>query len=328
MAREKDYAPPEVRPILVIDASQYDQIQFMIGARFTMYDLVGFGSEWRTDAILGSEHALISELYKPWGARLQWFVAPKVFFENAQQNFFSQGNLLAEYRNRQAGGSFDFGFVRTRQNEWRLGYRAAYQKLYPTVGELAYGTLAGRVGTTSLRFQHDGRNDPVIPTQGTDVLFNTSWYDANPGAHSGFPLSALRTTRFFPVKKASSIYFNGVGGTTFTYHKTGFPPFDVGGGPDLWAYGKNEFQTNQYFLFKGGYIHPLWDLPPLIGDRVYVVAGAEAGKLYDLPPGESTLPGDFTASFVMNTIFGPIQFGGAAGATGHYKFFYSIGRVF
>ena len=69
-------------------------------------------------------------------------------------------------------------------------------------------------------------------------------------------------------------------------------------------------------------------MPPLLGKRIYAVAMAEGGKFYDLPPGESTLPVDFGVSLVMNTIFGPVQIGGAAGATGHYKFFYQVGRVF
>ena len=61
---------------------------------------------------------------------------------------------------------------------------------------------------------------------------------------------------------------------------------------------------------------------------MYAVIAAEGGKLYDLPPGTSTLPGDFTAGIIMNTIFGPVQIGGAFGATGHYKFFYQLGKVF
>jgi NTE family protein len=58
------------------------------------------------------------------------------------------------------------------------------------------------------------------------------------------------------------------------------------------------------------------------------VAAVEGGKVYDVPPGQSTLPMDISVSLVMNTIFGPVQIGGAAGATGHYKFFYQLGRVF
>jgi hypothetical protein len=61
---------------------------------------------------------------------------------------------------------------------------------------------------------------------------------------------------------------------------------------------------------------------------MYAVFAAEGAKLYDLPPGTSTLPGDVSVGLVMNTIFGPVAFGGAFGATGHYKFFYQLGRVF
>jgi NTE family protein len=161
-----------------------------------------------------------------------------------------------------------------------------------------------------------------------DLFFRSSWYDANPGAHSGFSLAETQITKFIPVKTNFSFFGTASGGTTFTYHQTGFPPFALGGGPDFYAYGKNEFLTNQYFLFKAGYIHPLWHLPPLVGKQIYVVAAAEGGKLYDLPPHTSTLPGNFTAGIVMNTIFGPFEIGGAAGATGHYKFFYQLGRVF
>lgn len=328
IAREKEWSPPEVRPLIVIDGSEYDQIQFMLGARITFYDLGGFGSEWRNDLILGSEHGIQSEFYKPFGKKLHWFIAPRGYGFNAQQSYYEGGTLLAEYRNKEGGGNFDFGFVPSRNAEWRIGYRGAYQRLYPTIGTLPVGTVEGRVGESYLKFQLDGRNSPVIPTSGTDVLFTSSWFDANPGAPTGFPVDNIRIMRFNPVQKGSSIFFTGAGGTTFTYHKVGFPPFKLGGGPDFYAYGRNEFLTDQYFLFKGGYIHPLWPLPPLVGDRMYAVAAVEGGKMYDLPPGTSTVPGDVTVGLVMNTIFGPVEIGGAFGATGHYKFFYQLGRVF
>jgi NTE family protein len=327
IAREKEYSPPEVRPLIIIDGGQFNDVQFKVGARITFFDVGGFGSEWRNDVIVGSEHELMSEFYRPFGKKLRWFIAPQGFIDNTQQNFFRQGDLLAQYRNRQAGGAFDFGVVPTRDSQLRIGYRAANQKIYPTIDALSYGTLEGRVGTTSLRYQLDRRNDPIIPTAGMDAFFRSSWFDANPGATSGFALSELRMTKYIPVK-TSSFFLTGAGGTTFTYHKTGFPPFELGGGPDFVAYGKNEFLTNQYFLSKGGYIHPIWELPPLLGKEIYAVAAAEGGKLYDLPPHESTLPADFSVSLVINTIFGPVQIGGGAGATGHYKFFYQLGRVF
>ena len=75
-------------------------------------------------------------------------------------------------------------------------------------------------------------------------------------------------------------------------------------------------------------MHSLFALPALVGKDVYAMALVEGGKLYDLSPGTSTLPADMALGFVVNTLFGPIQIGGGIGATGHYKFFYTIGRSF
>jgi NTE family protein len=327
-AREKEYSPPFVRPLIVIDGSQYDQVQFLVGARITFMDLGGFGSEWRNDVRLGSEYGVRSEFYRPFGEKQRWFVAPQGFAFDTRQNFYNESVLIAEYRNREAGGAFDFGYTPSRSSQMRIGYEGAYQKLNPTVGDLSYGSLSGRVGTTSFRYRLDARNDPVIPTQGADASFRFAWDDSNPGATEGFPVSDTRLTGFKPLSDKSSIFGSGTGGTTFTYHKTGFPPFQLGGGPDLLAYGKNEFITNQYFLFKAGYMRKLLSLPPIVGDRIYMVGQYEGGKVYGLPSNISSLPTDFSVSIVMNTIFGPIHIGGAYGATGHIKFFYELGRVF
>ena len=161
-----------------------------------------------------------------------------------------------------------------------------------------------------------------------DLRFRSEWYDSNPGATSGFPLTELQFTAFKTLNEPSSVFFSANGGTTFTYHHTGVPPFSLGGSHNLPAYGTNEFFTNQYFLFKAGYIRKLWELPPLVGSNIYAVGTYEAGKLYDLAPDVSSLPTDFSAALVFNTIFGPVTIGGAYGATGHHKFFYKVGRVF
>jgi NTE family protein len=327
IAREKEWGPPDIRPLIAIDGGQYDLVQFRFGGRITFFDVGSFGAEWRNDVIFGSEHKIASEYYRPFGKSLRWFVAPQGFVDNNSQDFFYKGDLLAQYRNRQAGGAFDFGYQPSRTSEMRLGYLAAQQKIYPQAGALSIGTLEGRIGNTSLRFHLDRRNEAIIPTDGGEASFRSSWFDSNPGAPSGFALSELRMTKFIPVG-TPSIFVSADGGTTYTYHKTGFPPFLLGGGPDLVAYGKNEFLTNQYYLFKGGYIQPLWEMPPLIGKRIYAVAAVEGGKVFDLPPSQSTVPGDISLSLIMNTIFGPVSIGGAAGATGHYKFFYQVGRVF
>jgi NTE family protein len=327
VADEKEYGPPIIDPLLVIDGSEYGQVQFLLGARITFLDVGSFGSEWRNDIKVGSEYGVRSEYYRPFGQKLRWFVAPRVFAGNSQEDFYSHETLIAEYRDRQAGGAFDIGHRFGRTSELRVGYYAAEQKFSPSVGSAPFGTLQGRIGTTSLRFNRIGRDNPIIPTRGFDLHLRAEWSDSNPGAKEGFALAETQMTFFKPVSATSSVFFTADGGTTFTYHQTGLPPFSLGGSQNLVAYGANEFLTDQYFLFKGGYIRRLWHLPPLLGDKIYVLGTYEIAKIYDLKT-VSSVPTDVAGALVVNTIFGPVVVGTAFGATGHYKFFYRVGRVF
>ncbi|HXW90729.1 MAG TPA: patatin-like phospholipase family protein [Terriglobales bacterium] len=327
VADEKEYGPPLVRPLVVIDGTEYERVQFILGARLTFLDVGAFGSEWRNDVTLGSEYAVKSEFFRPFGEQLQWFVAPRAFAENDQDDFYMRETLIAEYRDRQAGAAFDVGRLFGRTSKLRIGYQAGEQRYSPSVGSAIFGTLQGRTGTTSLRFNRIGTDDPIIPSRGFDLHFRTEWNGASPGAKAGFPLAETQMTAFQPLNFASSVFFSAAGGTTFTYHPTGIPPFSLGGSRNLVAYGTNEFLTDQYFLFKTGYIRKLWHLPPLLGDKIYALGTYELGKVYDLPKVPS-LPTDAACALVINTIFGPVVVGGAFGATGHYKFFYRVGRVF
>jgi NTE family protein len=140
-------------------------------------------------------------------------------------------------------------------------------------------------------------------------------------------VSEIQTTLFKPVSKPASVFLGADGGTTFTYHQTGVPPFSLGGNQNFVAYGSNELRTDQYFLFKAGYIRQLLALPPILGGNLYFVGAFEAGKIYGVK-NVSSLPTDGYAGLIVNTIFGPVLIGGAYGATGHQKVFFRLGRVF
>ena len=96
------------------------------------------------------------------------------------------------------------------------------------------------------------------------------------------------------------------------------------------AFGENELLTNQYFLFQTGYIRTLKQLPPLLGSTIDFLGMFEVGKTYPLPfgPKPPYLPGDVAGALVVNTLFGPVEVGGAVGNYGHGKFFFQLGRIF
>ena len=327
-ADEKQYGPPFVLPLIVIDGSQYNDVRFTMGARITFLDVAGFRSEWRNDIRIGFDNGLRSEYYHPFTASSHWFVAPQGFADSTAFDIYSKSELLAEYRHRQAGGGVDLGYQLDRSSEIRFGYETSTQRYSPHVGNpTLLPTVNGRQGISSIRYSHIGVDRPVVPRSGLEASFRSAWYDTSPAATSGFPLSELHIAAFKPISIPSSIFLTAAGGTTYNYSHTGIPPFTLGGVRNLAAYGTNEFLTNQYFLFRTGYIRQLAQLPPFLGRDVDLIGAYEVGKAYGVR-NASHLPMDGVAGIVINTIFGPVLVGGAYGDTGHQKFFFSLGRIF
>jgi NTE family protein len=151
--------------------------------------------------------------------------------------------------------------------------------------------------------------------------------DTSPGATSAFPVLDTRLEYFQPVSHAASFFLTSDGGSTFGFRNTGLPQFFLGGPSRLGAYGVNELFGNQYYLFRGGYLHELATLPPFVGKRVYFVGTYEAGKVYGAA-NESKFPNDFVAGVLAETSLGPFFVGGSVGDNSHHKWFFQLGRVF
>lgn len=327
---EKPYSPPVVRPLIVIDGSDYNNVFFSLGARITFFNFGGYRRELRNDVILGSQYGVTSEYYRPFTPTSRWFVAPRAGFNSNQYPLFSGDTLLALYRNREALGGLDFGYAFGRTGELRLGYEGGYRKLKPQIGDAPeLPTASGVTGDFRLQYTLNTLDSPVIPRSGNFLKFYTKYYHVNPAAPHGFPLSELQFENFFRISKPSSMFLNAFGGSSYGF-KTGIPAFGLGGVTRFIAFGTNELLTNQYFLFQAGYIRTLKNLPPLLGSTIDFLGIFEVGKTYQLPSGPKPpyLPGDVAGALVVNTLFGPIEVGGAVGNYGHAKFFFQLGRIF
>lgn len=330
-AQEKEYGPPLVRPVIIIDGSQYDNPTFSIGARITFLDVGSFRSEWRNDFVFGSTYGLRSEFYHPFTPFSNWFIAPRIYAAGDNFNVYAKGNFLASYKQRIGGGAADVGYQFGNWGELRFGYNAGYEHFKPQIGNVAaLPTVSGRVGLTRGKFSLDMLDDPVIPRKGNGLVISSGWQDANPGALNGFPISEAGSLNFWKINAPTSLYLNAYGGTTYTSHHVGIPPFSLGGTQRLAAYSLNELLTDQYYLFQAGYLRELKKLPPLLGSAIYLDTKYEIGKAFNLP-GVAPYPQyeqDVVGEIVMNTLFGPVMFGGAIGNHDHQKVFFRIGRLF
>jgi NTE family protein len=326
----KPYAPPTVRPILLIDGSDYNNVLFSMGARITFLDFGSYRSELRSDVIIGSQYALDSEYYHPFTPTSNWFVAPRGAGNSVQSYVFNGDTQIATYRTRQVLGGVDVGYGFGTTGELRLGYEGGYEKLSPQIGNSSVlPTVTGGTGDVRLQFQLNTLDNPVIPRSGQSLLLYTKGYNVNPAAPGPFPLSEVQSQSFFRLSEPSSVFFGASGGSSYGY-KAGIPAFSLGGSQRLVAWNTNELYTNQYFLGQLGYIRELTKLPPLLGSNIEFIGLAEVGKTYKLAlgPKPPNLPLDGAAGIIVNTIFGPVELAGAIGDYGRGRFFFRIGRIF
>jgi NTE family protein len=340
-ADEKTYAPPIVRPQITLDGSQYNNVLFSLGARITFLNVRGYGNELRNDVIVGSQYGLHTEFYRPLHVGSDWFVAPQVILNTNEFNAYtSSGSLGSIYRVRQAGGGGDLGYILGRTGEIRVGYVTEYLRYSLQVGEATEPTVSGREGFARFQYNLLHVDDPVVPTTGQIATFRTQWFDSYPSPSklitvSPFPLTEGKLSQFVPVTGRTTLIFGGGGGTVYTTDKNniGLPVFSLGGPTTFAAYGTNEILTDQYFLGQLGVLRELKELPPLLGNKLYLQARFDIGRFQQVgndlgTPNQYRVPGDLAAGLLVNTIFGPIIAGGAVGDAGHHRFFFSLGRVF
>lgn len=325
---EKEYAPPTVNPLLLIDGTNYQKALFSVGARFTFPDVGGVGSEWRTDVIAGSQYGVRSEYYHPFSPLSHWFIAPRGGAESLPFDLYADQRPIAEYRERRLYGGADVGYDFGKSSELRFGYEAGRIHLSRQIGSPSLGNLAGRTGVTTLRYRLERLDDPVIPRSGVRFETRAQWVDANPGATHGFPVYEGGFGGFQRISRKGSLFVIASGGTTFGRPNDGLPAFSLGGPLRLSAYGSNELLNNQYLLLQPGYIRRIKQLSPLVGKATYLFTSYEYGRAYDTLLGNDRSAHDFNAGILVETLFGPIVFGGSVGDANHRKFYFKVGRFF
>src|SRR5205809_1336145 len=324
---EKNDAPPMFQPAFEVDGSQSGNVDFTMGTRFTFMDIAGFRSEWRTDLLIGNTYGIQTELYRPITAVSRWFFAPHADASDTTFQIYAKNDPLADYRIYRINIGGDVGYSFGRFSELRVGYQVGSLNTKLRLGAQEIPSVAGRVGQTRLRYLLDHTDDPVIPRRGFSAETNFRWFDQSPGANGAFPSMDLKLGFFQPIARSASLFLQSEGGTTFGTTSTGVPQFFFGGPVRLSAYGQNEFQGNQYYLFRAGFLRDLLILPPFLGKKVYAVGAYEIGKMYGLTTG-SDLPDDVAAGFLAETALGPFFIGGSVGDSGHRKWFFQLGRVF
>jgi NTE family protein len=325
---EKSYAPPLLQFASEVDGSETADVSFTQAARLTLMDVAGYRSEWRTDLLFGNTYGISSELYKPLTSFSNFFIAPRISENYTQFKIYRRYDPLVDYGRNVANVGLDIGYGFNRFSEIRFGYEVGALDERLRLGVPQFPSISGRTGDAKLHFLVDHGDDPIVPRRGYTAETTFRWYDTSPGAPQGFPTMEAQVQFFQPIATPASIFITAQGGTTFGSSEVGpIPQFFLGGPLRLAAYGTNELFGNQYYLFRIGYLHDLFTLPPFLGKKIYAIGSYEFAKMYGFHA-ESGFPNDVNVGVLAETAFGPLVIGGSYGDSGHRKLYFQLGRVF
>jgi NTE family protein len=138
----------------------------------------------------------------------------------------------------------------------------------------------------------------------------------------------ITTEHFIPSGTRGILFATASGGTSFGASNLGLAGFSLGGPLRLTAYDRGELLGDDYFLGQAGYLVRLSHLNPIFGDAIYAGGFYEVGKINGGNAGTPSVPNDGTAIVVLKTLVGPVYGGGSIGGSGHYKWYFGLGRIF
>ena len=152
---------------------------FNVLGRLTRTGLNSRGAEWRTDFLLGTDLSLYSEYYQPFGARLEYFVAPHLDLQQSNQNVFVNKQSTAQMRVASTEAGIDFG------------------KELGSVGEIRLGVYSGR-GESRIKI-----GDPAIPDDEFDTGGIFAGLQVDTFDDSRFPRTGSRAALRWDVSRES-----------------------------------------------------------------------------------------------------------------------------
>ena len=331
-AHDKTYGPPFVDLAVNVNGSGVAAFDFSAGARVTFMDVRHHGGEWRNDLLLGSSNLFATEFYQPI-AGTGFFVAPFAFASKTARNAFTGQQRVAIFGDERAGGGMDIGYNTGRRSEMRLGYQIFSGRLAPLVGSAGLPTASGSTGEFRLRYVWDGQDSPAVPSRGLRITTSLTRVLQSPRLVHPLDQAELQTSTFIPLGgknsavSRTSLFITASGGTTFQGVAGPLQVFTLGGPFRLGAYLPEEFLGNHYAFAAVGFRRELFQLPPIVGKKIYWGGWYESGTAFNRP-GPIVVRGSLNLGVIADTILGPILLGGSISPTGKARANFSVGRLF
>lgn len=295
--------------------------------RLTKAGINSRGAEWRTDFQLGTDLALLSEFYQPFGKGLKYFVAPRIDLQQSNQNIFFDDQPVAEFRTTASEFGIDLGAELGNVGEARVGVYSGSGAARIKLGDPAVVDNHFDTGGIFAQLRFDSLDDSRFPRTGVKADFKWDMSRRSLGADVNFEIFAADYLSAWSRGK-STLQLGLSYATTFDaadqiqeyfplggfLHLSGFAPGQVTG-PHA-ALGRLV-----YYRLVSDYTGGLFEVP------IYLGGSVEAGNVWqsraDMSFSSLRINGSLFAAF--DTYIGAIYIATGFAEGGEQAYYLSIG---
>jgi NTE family protein len=323
---EKSWGPTYLRLGVGFVADFEGSNDLALRAAVNRTRLNALGGEWRTEAQLGSDRRLETELHQPLSFRSGWFVEPAAAYRRRIVPIFEDGERLAELDLTSTAASLDVGYAFGRYGEARLGLERGWIEGRRLSGSLpdeiasVEGESLDRAGAR-LQAVVDTLDSSTLPRNGGLVRLTAFRAVESLGADDEYTKLELESSRF-RTRGRHTVFGNVDGGASPGGALPVYDRFALGGFFSLSGFETGELRGDNYALARFGYYYRLGKFLHLGGYVEAARVAAETSDLFENP----TLGA--TALLIADTPAGPVYAGVGSAEQGHRKVYLLFGRPF
>ena len=296
-------------------------------ARIVDENFGGYGSELRSDLLLGYMTRIGGEYYKPI-ASTSFFVQPHAEYLREPVYLWMDQKRVSERLFQRAGGGLDIGYSASRNLQMAAVYQASTIRwtLKEGVDQSPTPHTSGTAQSVAGHLAFSNRTAEVASPTGSRFDI-TAGYLLHSVASVETPFMNLRARQAFHLDKRDSLTLTASADSYFRHHVADPLRFTLGGPLRLSAASVGEYRGTDTVLAQALVLHRLENLPTGLGHGVYLATGYEAGSVWS-PEQRSFLRQDGILGILLNTPIGVATLGGSVGDAGHRKVFFTLGRLF
>ena len=334
-ARAKPTAPPFLMIGVLLENTTTDTFGLSVSARVLSFDVPLPGAEFRLDGTIGSLPSLAAEWYQPFG-KSPLFIAP--FAGISAPNFaVVQGEAVtARYDQTLMKAGASVGVNLGAFSDIRVAAYLGHIDATVAIGDPGLPSLSGKQTVGDAVWRYDSQDSPVLPSRGVRTLARFAHIFDDPAIEPPLPtrrssvnLTQFQTTgtTFHTIGPADRVFVAWGFGTSFDNRPLPIDQFQLGQPFRLGAYRLGELSGDHYYVATGGYAHRLGRLPDFLGGSIFAGGWLENGDAFDTWT-DARFRTQAGLGAIMDTLIGPVLFGGTAGFDGRWSWYIAVGRIF